>query len=321
MSRENAPEITPPGPEFTAPAQEITPPGPEITAPAPEFGENPEKTPRSPDPGRKKAKWLAGFALAAVLLCYGAVGAAAPVRPEDPVVEPTVPPETTLPPVTTAPTEAPETSPAETKTETEPVTEPEALGQVHVTVYAGTFDADSPTGERILLEETFPAGGFTGLALEQPEAQEGYTFLNYVTRIQEGDRGCYVALDGALTPETALRTPAGENGDREIQIYAVWRGNDPENAFLSLTLDANGGTGTERYDAAGPMLSGTNVFLGAYPVPTRPGWRFIGWFTAPEDGEEVQNLTASAFFETTDNGVDWSRKVPVTLYAQWLPDL
>ena len=312
--RDTAPEITPPGPEFSAPAPEFTPPGPEVTAPAPEYGEAPEREPQSSAPGRKRGRWLAAFALGAVL-CHGAAGAAMPVPPEVPATEPSAPPATTAPAV------PPETAAAETtEPEPEPVTEPEALGRVHVTVYAGIFDLDSPTGDRVLLEETYPAGSFTGLTLEPPEAQDGYTFLNYVTRIQEGDRGVYVALNGALTPETALLTRAGENGDREIRIYAVWTGNDPENAFLPLTLDANGGTGTAEYDAAGPLLSGTNVFLGAYPVPTRPGWRFAGWFTAPEGGEKVQSLTAPAFYETTDNGVDWSRQVPVTLYAQWLPD-
>ena len=238
-----------------------------------------------------------------------------PALPEVPATEPSAPP------VTTVPTVPPESVPTETtEPESEPVTEPEALGRVHVTVYAGIFDAASPTGDRILLEETYPAGSFTGLTLEPPEAQEGYTFLDYVTRIQEGDRGVYVALNGTLTPETALLTRAGENGDREIRIYAAWMGSDPGNAFLPLTLDANGGTGTAQYDAAGPMLSGTNVFLTTYPVPIRPGWRFAGWFTAPEGGEEVQSLMASAFYEITDNGVDWSRQVPVTLYAQWLSE-
>ena len=293
---------------------EITPPGPEVMAPAPEFGETPEKTTRSSAPGRKRGKWLAAFALGAVL-CHGAAGSAMPALPEVPATEPSAPP------VTTVPTVPPESVPTETtEPESEPVTEPEALGRVHVTVYAGIFDAASPTGDRILLEETYPAGSFTGLTLEPPEAQEGYTFLDYVTRIQEGDRGVYVALNGTLTPETALLTRAGENGDREIRIYAAWMGSDPGNAFLPLTLDANGGTGTAQYDAAGPMLSGTNVFLTTYPVPIRPGWRFAGWFTAPEGGEEVQSLMASAFYEITDNGVDWSRQVPVTLYAQWLSE-
>lgn len=316
--RDTVPEITPPGPEFSAPAPEATPPGPEVTAPAPEFGETPEKTARSSAPGRKRGKWLAAFALGAVL-CHGAAGAAMPALPEVPATEPSPPPVTTVPavPQESVPTE---TTEPESEPESEPVTERSALGRVHVTVYAGIFDATSPTGDRILLEETYPAGSFTGLTLEPPEAQEGYTFLNYVTSIQEGDRGVYVALNGTLTPETALLTRAGENGDREIRIYAAWMGSDPENAFLPLTLDASGGTGTAQYDASGPMLSGTNVFLGAYPVPTRPGWRFAGWFTAPEGGEEVQILMASAFYETTDNGVDWSRQVPVTLYAQWLPD-
>ena len=318
VPRENVPEITPPGPEFTTLAQEITPPGPEITAPAPEFGGNPLTTSRAPNRGRGKAKWLAAFALAAVLVCYGSGK-----NPETQAAEPVPTEHRTTEPAPSG-TDSEPTEPEMTAAASEPAwteeTEPEALGQVHVTVYAGIFDGESPVGDKILLEKTFLAGEFTDLPLEPPEEQEGYTFLGYVTRIQEGDRGRYIALDGVLTSETAGLVRADENGGREIKIYGTWAGNDPENAFLPLTLDANGGAGTEDYDAAGPLLSGTNVFLCAFPTPNRPGWRFAGWFTEPEGGEEIQSLTAAAFFETTDNGVDWSQKVPVTLYAHWLSE-
>jgi len=65
-----------------------------------------------------------------------------------------------------------------------------------------------------------------------------------------------------------------------------------------------------------PMASGGNVYLCAYPQPTRDGYRFTGWLDAA--GERVDLLPASAFFaKTADGETDWRTTVPVTLTADW----
>lgn len=97
-------------------------------------------------------------------------------------------------------------------------------------------------------------------------------------------------------------------------LRAAWRLTEQSRYPWSLTLDD--GVNAVTYEAAVPMASGGDVYLCAYPQPTRDGYRFTGWLDAA--GERVELLPASAFFaKTADGDTDWRTTVPVTLTAEW----
>ena len=169
------------------------------------------------------------------------------------------------------------------------------------------------TREAVLLDSTFPEGTFADQILPQPEARPGFEFLGYVL----APRSQPYRLYGDTFPEADAYLVEEQDGVRHITLRAAWRRTEGE-AFLPLHLDANGGSPSADYDAAGPNLSGTNVFLCAFPEPPRAGYRFDGWYTAA--GERVEWLSAADFYGETDGQTDWTNQIPVTLYAHWIPE-
>lgn len=278
------PEEAPRAGEWTAPGSEYTPPLPEYVENAP--SEEPEKK-------RSGGKWYA----AAMALLLAWAFRAQTVQPSK--AEPTEPSA-----VTTAATVAP-ADPTEPTT-TEP-TLPPSLGTVQLTVNGSYIDG---TQEAILLDSTFPEGTFADQTLPQPEARPGFEFLGYVLTLRSQPYRLY----GDRFPEADAYLVEKRDGVRHITLWAAWRRTEGE-AFLPLHLDANGGSPSADYDAAGPNLSGTNVFLCAFPEPTRPGYRFDGWYTAA--GERVERLSASDFYGQADGQTDWTSQIPVTLFAHW----
>lgn len=82
-----------------------------------------------------------------------------------------------------------------------------------------------------------------------------------------------------------------------LTLYAQWKANT-----YTVTLDANGGSvsptsKTVTYDST----------YGTLPVPTRAGYKFLGWYTAKSGGTQI---TSSTKVTITANQ---------TLYAQWEP--
>lgn len=93
------------------------------------------------------------------------------------------------------------------------------------------------------------------------------------------------------------KTYTGAGDDHAITLYAVWR-----RATAYVYYNANGGTGAP---ATQSHNAGTNVTLSA-TVPTRSGYRFLGWATsASATSAPYQPSTSQAFYTT------------VTLYAVW----
>lgn len=307
-----APWIGPPGEEQRAPGAEITPPGPEITPPGPEFGQGGgEAAPQRP---RKRSKrYLA--AVAAVLL--GLLGAGRTVGQPGPSLETRPPVQTEATEPSAGPTGEPTAPPPppETEAPTQPPVQAEA---VHVSVYPG-YLLPGQEQEAVLLDETYSWAAFTGITIPQPEAQAGYRFLGYALIHRDlRDEWLSLPVGDALSRGTAAACRPDDTGTIQIRILGVWTAEGGERSFLPLTLDA-GAAGSAQYDASGPMLSGTTVYLAAYPVPERPGWRFTGWYREPESGEPVLWLQASAFYAQRDGETDWRTQTPVTLYAHWTP--
>lgn len=200
----------------------------------------------------------------------------------------------------------------------EPATEataPPAFYPIHLRVYGGYLVND---GEAVLLDADFDPGTVSELSIPQPEPQPGYRFLGYalVHRDRTENWISRTVLESLDLPSLQSCKP-DENGIIQVTLWGTWIADSGESSFLPLSLDANGGEGTQTYDAASPRLSGTNVYLSPFPVPARPGWRFTGWYREPTGGEPVLTLQASDFYDSIDGQTDWRSQKPITLYAHW----
>lgn len=82
----------------------------------------------------------------------------------------------------------------------------------------------------------------------------------------------------------------------DFSLYAVWKP-----LALYISFDANGGSVSK----SGQSVSYKSPY-GELPTPTKPGYTFIGWFTARTGGEEVTSTTKVSRIEDH------------TLYAQWI---
>ena len=196
-------------------------------------------------------------------------------------------------------------------------------GTLYLTIYNDSVDPENNFENKILAQETIPLTSFQeGFVYEMPNAQkeDGFIFMDWV--IYSGNKNpSFLVEDGLDEQEISLIKP-DENGDRKIDIHAAWRYDGTSTWPLMLTLEANTGFIENQssiiYDAVGPLFSGSTIYLCAYPIPIRNGYDFLGWYDTPElSGESIKTLNAISFCDETDEGVDWSAKHPVTLYAKW----
>ena len=124
---------------------------------------------------------------------------------------------------------------------------------------------------------------YTNNAITLPAAptRPGYTFNGWYTAASGGTK----AGDAG-----ASYTPSSNQ-----TLYAQWTAQSQ-----TVTFNANGGTT--------PTASKTVTYdqtYGALPIPTRPGYEFLGWFTSLDGGMEV----------TSDTVVKIT--AAQTLYAHW----
>lgn len=289
------PQEYPEKPKEEAPrAGEWSPPGPEYTPLLPEYTES--TLPEEPQKNRRNGKWFLAAAMALLVVMAFREQTAPPPKVEK--KEPSA--------MTTAATVAPTVYTEPVPTEP-PATQPPSMGTVRLMVTGSYIDG---TREAVLLDSTFPEGTFEDQNLPQPEARPGFEFMGYVLPLRSQPdrfyRDTFPEADAYLVEE--------RDGVRNITLRAAWRRTEGE-AFLPLHLDANGGSPSADFDAAGPNFSGTDVFLCAFPEPTRAGYRFDGWYTAA--GERVERLSAADFYGQTNSQTDWTNQIPVTLYAHW----
>ena len=130
-----------------------------------------------------------------------------------------------------------------------------------------------------------------------PNARTGYTFAGWYTEATGGTKVCD---GGGSTPRiTSSRT-----------YYARWTPNT-----YTVSFNANGGTGapsslTATYGATPPALTGG--------LPTRAGYRFVGWFDGASNGNYW--ISNSHQWQSVSGGIDagkWVRTANLTLYAHW----
>lgn len=159
------------------------------------------------------------------------------------------------------------------------------MGASNVTVYAHWtqtnqyklyFDLNGGTGS--ITTRTVTTGGTYG-TLPTP-TRDGYSFTGWFTSATGGT-------------QVASNTIVGTS---DITIYAHW---SKVNETYTLTFNANGGSVST---TSRSVQSG--VSYGNLPVPTRTGYRFVGWFTAVTGGTQVTSSTTMGSSNTT-------------IYAHW----
>lgn len=193
-------------------------------------------------------------------------------------------------------------------------------GTVYYSVYNDSFDANY---DNLLLDSgsisvsRLKAG--ESLGMPSPVPVDNYEFVGWVVC---GGGKAFRLNSGALDIDAVSGFTPNDDGDLKLSIHALWRNLDSANTISVLTLDANGGTvdgaASVTLGAAGPMLSGSMVYLCAYPEPERSGYVFTGWYRDPDcGGEPLSFLSPQEFFAKQNGETDWTKPTAVTLYAGW----
>lgn len=162
------------------------------------------------------------------------------------------------------------------------------------------------------------------ITLPQPEIPDGFEFLGWAAHFS-GEKETYPKwslLTESVTAEDALRIKPDEDGNRSLDIHAVWRTRDPEAWQIMMVLDANGGTiegqPSQIYNTLTPKYSGGTVYLCGYPVPEREGYHFAGWYLTTDEGDIlVETLPASRFFAEKGGEPDYSQPIELHFMAEW----
>lgn len=142
----------------------------------------------------------------------------------------------------------------------------------------------------------------------------GYTFGGYFT--ETGGEGTqYYKDDGTSAKNMIIDGPT--------TLYAKWTPNT-----YTITLNPNGGTGSTEsveieYGQTPPNTDALNPYF-SITNPTKPGYTFLGWYTAADGGSEVIDengcfLAPVADYTSNSAGNIWIRPNNATLYAKWNP--
>ena len=133
--------------------------------------------------------------------------------------------------------------------------------------------------------ETVTAGGT--LASLPTASRTGYDFAGWQT-----------ADSAEFTTGTVVST--------DLTVKAQWT---PKR--YTVTLDAQGGTVEGAATATTSAAYG--AALGALPTPVRDGYTFKGWFTQPQDGDQVTEATVYQTAGATTYYAQWELTAPATV--------
>ena len=320
--------------EFRAPGMESTPPGYEFTPVGLKEPESEEKDSR---------RWLLKrvVAVAALGIVWTALLTGRQTSPEEPV-----PPPPTMTPAPTAavaiaePAPAPTASPAPTAEPTPtptptptPVPTP-TPGNVTVSInYQNPFITPTPVVSSVAdyLASPLPLQYDAVTYYPDPTADPRYQCVGYVVELKDGsyEKLTVTASSGStafqFTEEQLTNLPvSADNSSYLVNIYAAWYqfhlGPLPSGCVYAfpLRLDWNYGSSAYEYNALTPLISGSVVYLSAFPEPTtRPGYQFTGWYDTPDcSGARVYTLNDQNFITGTSPNYFSNLK---TLYAGWEP--
>ena len=228
---------------------------------------------------------------------------------------------------------------------------PLAEGKLTITVYNDTPDIFFPSPVQtdsyltILAVDTMPESAFTEYALPAALTPEGYEFGGWVIHVNNpfdlssesdlfaqyngdppveallGEGSFAFPVGGTLTREDLERVPPSEDGVRYVNVHPVWIARNPERDLIFLE---DGFGETSAYGMESPLASEGYLYLCAYPVPTREGMVFEGWYD--ENGNRVDMLVCYFSFvpalwneDGSFAGYDWGSYEPVRLKAHWKP--
>lgn len=224
-------------------------------------------------------------------------------------------------------------------------------GKLVITVYNDTLTFDYPSAvdsddyRTLLAMEEIPEASFTSYPLPSALTPDGYDFAGWVIHVNNpmdlssetdlfgeyngdppietllGEDNFAFPVQGSLTRDDVERVPPGEDGVRYINVHAVWIDQHPSEQRLFL----DDGAGNETaYGMETPIASEGYLYLCNYPVPTREGLVFDGWYD--EDGNRVDLLVGFfSFYPTAYDedgnfiGYDWTTNKDVRLVAHWKP--
>ena len=230
-------------------------------------------------------------------------------------------------------------------------TYPLESGRVVVTVYNDTTSYEFPSqipGDdgylTLLATEVFDAAEFTSYELPDPLVPPGYTFQGWVIHVNDPfDYGSDATLfedyngdpprdtmlnetnyafpvESILTREDLERVPPDAEGNRFVNVHAVWIKQDHSDELL--LLDDGYGNVTP-YSMELPLASEGYIYLCRYPVPTSPeGLTFDGWYDAEGNRVDLLMCFFSFYAELRDEdgnfkGYDWGKEETVVLTAHW----
>ena len=310
--------------EFRAPGMESTPPGYEFTPVGLKGPESEEKDSR---------RWLLKRVVAVTVtgIVWAALLAGRQTFPEEPA-----PPPPTMTPAPTAavaiaePAPSPTASPAPTPT---PVPTP-TPGNVTVSInYQNPFITPTPAVSSVAdyLASPLPLQYDAVTYYPDPTADPRYQCVGYVVELKDGsyEKLTVTTSSGStafqFTEEQLTNLPvSADNSSYLVNIYAAWYqfhlGPLPSGSVYAfpLRLDWNYGSSAYEYNALTPLISGSVVYLSAFPEPTtRPGYQFTGWYDTPDcSGARVYTLNEQNFITGTSPNYFSNLK---TLYAGWEP--
>lgn len=158
----------------------------------------------------------------------------------------------------------------------------------------GATSHEVPFGNNVYAPSYLPTSG------KNIPTKPGYTFMGWSdsqTELFEANQtaAATAAVKYSASKNATLNMPASD-----VTVYAVWL---KDSSKFIVAFDAQGGDPVK--DQAYNTSNG--ITYSAFRTPSRSGYDFLGWFTAPEGGIEVKG-------ETT---IPTERRNDHTLYAHW----
>ena len=181
--------------------------------------------------------------------------------------------------------------------------------------YDVTLDPDNGSSTSAIYPQyasSMPSSLKGGGALSAP-TYTGYTFGGY-----------YDERAGAGTQYYTNTMSSANNWNKasNTTLYAKWTPNT-----YTITLNPNGGTGSTAsveivYGQTPPNTDDVGNHYFSITNPTKPGYTFLGWYTAADGGSKVINengafLAPVADYTSNSAGNIWIRPYNATLYAHW----